>query len=432
MRKRFGFAIFVSLLVFAFAAQAQDDPTPTEQSVSDAVATLLAQTQQAPAQINLTQTVQVALEQALTATAQAATPAPVDAATLEVVSTTEIDLVAGPARTSVYLAPDGERFVYRAGNSLCLYAQDTTEPQCTELPAPMSALDPDSVRWSPDSRTITFTENFFVMLVDADVWVWDTTADEVSDLTDDGSNHISFGSSDDWHDIDIAPTWLPDGRIVFLRYSRVNDVIAPPEILVIAPDGSGLEKLGEIEMSAGFAVYALDATEDHLFYNYFLPHDVPENGIWTSNLDGSNPEQIAQTEQQSTPSSVSESPDGRYALITTQYPGFGDYRPEVSIAQVLDLESGEILLIDPERYVVSGGWSPDGSAFVYLVNDPSKVEESGLYITHTAGEAGRLLVAGRFLQGTAFQRQPLMWGANNTILLARAPGSGIVIVKLGS
>lgn len=427
---------FASVLCFVlsivFIAQAQDEPAPT-QSVADAVSTLLAQTQQAPTQIMMTQAVQEALNQALTATAQAATPAPVDADTMEVVSTTEFELIAGPGNRAAFLAPNGERFVYlNRDRQMCLYLRDADTPErCVDYAEPISRIDMESIVWSPDSRYVTFTENFFIYLVDADIWVWDTTTDVLQNLTDDGDNRIEMGE-DTWKSIDVAPTWLKDGRILFLRYSRVNDENLPPEIFVIAPDGSGLEQLGSIEEASGFAAYSLDVQADQLFFNFFQTGRDPENGLWTSAMDGSGARQIYADEGEYVPYSVTISPeDGRHVLINTPN-RMGQPEPEISMMRLVEVESGEALLIDPDRYVSAAGWSPDGSALAYLVTDRRNEEESGLYITGTPGEAGRLILQGLFNAPTPRLAQPLTWGANNIILISRSPEEGVLLVELGS
>lgn len=434
MSKRYAFiALCLVLLGLTLVVQAQDEPEPT-QSVADAVSTLLAQTRQAPTQIDMTQAVQEALEQALSATPQAATPVPIDPATAEVISTTDFDLRAGPGNTSTYLAPDGKRFVHRDGESLCLYVQDASEPNCAQLPEPLDgSIYPESLVWSPDSRYVTFTENFLVYLVDPDIWLWDTTTDTVTDLTDDGPNRLDF-DDDSWERIDLAPTWLPDGRILFLRYSRIDDETPPAEIYAVQPDGSNQEKLGELDTSGTFAAYAMVATEEHLFYNYYVNGDAPENGLWMSNRDGSNPKQIYASEVPDIPWSLSTSADGRYLLMNMPFPNDLDFSPERSAARLLNVESGKEVLIDPDHFVAGAGWSPDGTALIYIVNDRRATTETdnGLYITGTPSEGGRRILEGEWLPTTTRQQQPLTWGANHSILLAHQGGESITLVELGS
>ena len=46
----------------------------------------------------------------------------------------------------------------------------------------------ESIRWSPDSRYLAFTENFFRRFTEPDIWVLDTTTWNVTDITDDGGS----------------------------------------------------------------------------------------------------------------------------------------------------------------------------------------------------------------------------------------------------
>ena len=427
-------ALSLALFSFVLAAQAQDAPQPT-QSVADAVSTLLAQTQQAPTQVYLTQTVQAALEAALTATAQAATPVPLDAASAEVVNTSEFELVAGFGNNAVYLAPNGTRLIHGDGRRFCLYQQGSTDPRCVDLPSGVF-IDLESIRWSPDSRYIVFNENFLIRLIDADIWVWDTTTDEVSNLTDDGENRIRI-EEDNWSSIDLAPNWLPDGRIIFLRYSRVSGEIVPPEILALDRQGGEPERWGTLENSGTFAVTALEATEDRLFYNYFAGNREGENGVWMSSLDGSEAKQIIQSGEDFPPYNIDVSPDGRYALINLAYSRRGNEReltPEASPVRLIDLQQRSQQLIDPNQFVSGAGWSPDGTALAYLVNNwvMEDASTNGLYITATPGEVGRQVLEGSFIVPTPLQNQSLMWGANHYLLLSNAPEEGITLVELGS
>ncbi len=432
------FAIVLTLLMSAITliAHAQDEQPTTDPTIAAAVSTLIAQTQQAPAQINATQTIQSALEHALTATAQAptqlatspTTSPPIDIDALRVASTTELDLLAGPGNTAAYLAPDGEHFAYLEGNSLCLY-EGETEQRCVDLES-IHRIDAETIRWSLDSRYLVFTEDFFRLFVDSDIWLWDTTTDALQDLTDDGDNHLSL-SDNNWKNIDVVPRWLPDGRILFLRYNRLQGTVQPPLIYTIQPDGSGLEKLGEIADSEAFAVFAIDVTATQLLQISFLSNDSPRRGVWVSDLDGSNPEHVALADPQFPTAAIEHSPNPRYALVNSPNRGFPN--PDdanASIIRVIDLENAAFVLIDPNRYVAGAGWSPDGSALAYIVNNQRSNDQNGLYITSAPGTPGRLLFAGNFNQPTSTLRQTLTWAANNTILLSRSPQSGIVLVKI--
>lgn len=433
---RIAMCTFVFGLVFTAGALAQDDATPTP-SVDDAVSALLAQTQQAPTQIYMTQTVQAALEQALTATAQAATLVPlgsVDVSTINVVSTTEIDLVAGPGNSSAQLAPDGEQFVYAAANNLCLY-EKTTEIRCVDTEVYELRIDPETIRWSPDSRYVAFTEDFFRYFHEPDIWLWDTTTDTLRNLTDDGTIRLTFAGFEG--NIDLLPTWLPDGTLMFLRYPNRagSDMVMPPEIYTIALDGGSLTQVGTLDVSDNWAVYSMTALGDRLLYVYSAANaDNPNNGIWVSNIDGSNAQQLVAPGERTHIRTASALPGSDHILFYDAAGTIGTSNdPDRSWMQLASTETGKVSLIDPDQFVVNAGWSPDGSLLAYVVRDALNEENNGLYITDNPQNPGRMILAGTFIAPTPRQEIPLVWGANNTLLLSQQErGFNLVLVELSS
>ncbi len=424
-----------------FTVQAQDTQPTEDPVVAEAVATLIAQTQQAQTQISMTQTIQAALESALTATAQAPTAAPgattvvptIDVEALEVANVTELELRAGPGNTGAFLAPDGEKFVHAAGNELCLY-EGTQEVRCVDLEAQeMRALDSESFRWSPDSRYVVFHEDFFRRFNDPDIWVWDTTTETLSNLTEDNTDRISI-SAEVWDNVDVAPTWTAEGNLIFARYRRDANVeeVIPPDIYQIAPDGSNLTLLGSFEGEDRFSVYSTGMRGSQLLYVYYGPSNAPNNGVWLSNTDGSEAERVAQLDEdaRSFIIGVTPSPDGRYLLILTPNITFvSGESPEGSVMRLVEVESGRVMLIDPTHYVSAAGWSPSGSALVYSVFDLENEENNGLYVTETPGKAGRMLLEGAYFSPTPGQTHALIWGANNT-LLAAARNFDVTLIEL--
>ncbi len=441
MAKR-AFFIGISLVMLAVTlmAQAQDATPDSQATVNAAVSTLIAQTQQAP-QMLMTQTIQAALEQALTATAQPmattstaeATEQVFDAASLSITGTTDIDLLAGPAATSAYLAPDGEHFAYLKGRMLCIYQEDQ-QRNCIDLTDTVRRVDSESLRWSPDSRYLVLTEEFFRSLTEPDIWVFDSTSSEIKDITDDGVAKIEFSGSD-WTNIDLVPHWSQDGQIIFLRYSRLDGQIMSPEVHQIAPDGSGETLLGTLTSTNDpFAIYNFDVGHDKLVYAYASQSGSDSDGLWMSDFDGKNARQLTQVvNRESLTSGVSLSPDGRYVLVTNAAAGLrGNLTPETSRLYVVDSSSGQRILIDPDRFVSGAGWSPSGSALVYITHDIKSSDSDAVFLTNTPGVAGEQLTSlqGTFNIATPLLQQTLGWGANNTILLSHSPGTGIVLVHL--
>ncbi len=139
---------------------------------------------------------------------------------------------------------------------------------------------------------------------------------------------------------------------------------------------------------------------------------------------------IAHADRDHPQSGVEVSPDGRYALVMTPMTASTDRTPENSLLRLVDMENHTTTLIDPDHFVAGAGWSPGGSALVYLVNEGANAAPNGLYVAATPGQAGRLLLAGDYNQPNLARWQTLIWGANNTVLLSRSPQIGIVLVRL--
>src|SRR5664279_262881 len=101
--------------------------------------------------------------------------------------------------------------------------------------------------------------------------------------------------------------------------------------------------------------------------------------------------------------------------------------------RLVDVRLSEPLLIDPNHFVSAAGWSPQGSALVYITHDPLQPDSDAVLLTNTPGGAGQQLstLQGRFNLPTPRLQQTLTWGADNTILLSRSPATGIVLVHLG-
>lgn len=429
-----GLAVILGLGL-VLIVQAQDAEPITQPTVDAAVSTLLAQTQQAPAHLSATQTVQAALAAALTATAQAPTTAPpassdgqpaIDPAQVQVAGQSELDLLAGPGQTGAYLAPDGVHVAHLERRQLCIYAGAQQE-RCIQF-GDMPLIDAETIRWSPDSRYLALTEEFFRTFNDPDIWVIDTSDGSFRDLTADTIGRIDIGA-DTWkQNIDVLPQWLSDNRILFLRYNRLQGSVRSPAVFTIAPDGSDLQQLGVLQVSDPFAVYSLELQGDRLIYGYLASAATPNDGVWISDLDGGNTRQLIHTERDHQPVSVDLSPDGRYVLVGVPGMTFTN-QPEDSLVFLVDVEQGAAQLIDPERYVMSAGWAPTGATLIYSVYDPIRTELSGVFVG-TPGGSGRVLLSGRYLAATPNLRQGITWTANNVVLLSRSPDSGIVLVQL--
>lgn len=358
---------------------------------------------------------------------------------LTVVATFDIDLLAGPINTAAYLAPDGERFAYHRDNEICIYTIQGEIERCTALDDQIRHIDLETVRWSPDSRYLAFTNEFFRTFNDPDLWIIDTQTGELLNLTDDqfdGSAVFSDGNPL----IDVLPVWSADGsRLLFARYTPNGDSFNAADLFTIAPDGSDLQQVGTLANTEGLTMSALDWSPDgsQVVYNLWQnDEDKSEKGVWISDLDGSNARQLAQMDTQSLPTTLTFSPDGQYVLtfaVGILGAETTTYEPEFSPTRVLAVADGTEQLPGADAWAGDAGWGPAGHALAYVyANRYQDEENSGLYLAAGPGEPGRLVLQGIFAPPTPRWYAPLVWTANNTLLLSRSPEPGIVVIQLGA
>jgi hypothetical protein len=104
--------------------------------------------------------------------------------------------------------------------------------------------------------------------------------------------------------------------------------------------------------------------------------------------------------------------------------------PSSSPFTILSIDGGQPQAIDVGRYVLSAGWSPDGSALAYIVYSGPDADDNGLYITNEPGTPGELILAGDFHAPTSPGLQPLMWSADDTLLISQRETFTALIVEL--
>jgi dipeptidyl aminopeptidase/acylaminoacyl peptidase len=453
----------------------QTDPTAQQATVEAAVEMLYTQTAEAQTGVAMTQTVAAAFSAAQTATVAAVPVPPINADTLVADQIIEMPLLAGPGRTSAYLAPDGDRVAYFYGEVMCVFEidpvagylllalgeggefEDALEAlvemtdelvkfDCVPLDGAVRGVDQETIRWSPDGRYLVMAESFFKFLRDSDIWVLDTETMALVDITYDGEAKydITVPASQSAR-IDVVPRWLPDGRIVFLRYSGEGEEYDPPYVYTVQPDGSDLQQVGQLETPQAFAVSALAVSaEGKLAYNLWTGIDEFEDlsGIWINDLDGGNARQVWHNAEvpNIVPTALDWSPDGQYIAFSLRPDFSGTYQPETSLWRAVRVSDGQEVFFSSEHFVYSAGWAPDGSAVIYTTGSVLDRESEGLYVAAEPGAPGRLLVpahpdTGKYptaLMGTtSLGGQLLPWTARtNDVMVGRGGAPGVLIIRL--
>lgn len=447
----------------------QADATAQAATVQAAVERLFTQTADAQANIGLTQTVEASFNAALTGTAHynatveaafntaltatalsqaTSTPTPYPAADLKVISVLEFDLIAGPLNSGAYLSPDGTQFAYSdRGGALCIYNVLGMQQRCSSLTdiESLRDFDPDTVYWSPDGQWLTFTTRSLVTFRDSDLWVMNVGTGEITNLTDDGTDELGLiRPSPIPADIDLSPRWLPDGRVIFLRYNHANDVTTAPNLFAVSPEGGRAERIDVLPHgNRPLVVSKIAPSTDGTKVIYPVDRMDAENaGIWISNLDGDNahriwslaPDDLSDELKGLIPYDGEISPDGQYALVVAINNSFSaGFEPDSSPVRFTELGSAapDVQRIDENHYVTYAGWAPNGSALAYVVTDSRDAESAGLYLTTTPGEPGHMVLQGNFFVPTSQTRQQIIWGVNNTILLSRREDQKLIAITLG-
>lgn len=436
---------------------AQPDPTAEQATLDAIVQGYFDQTASAAPQLEQTQTLQAAFDAAQTATAsfnatvQAAFDTAATATQLSIATPTptpvpnrvlaarDLDLVAGMAGRNIYLAPNGERFAHVTLVEICIYTMRGALERCIEIPDSVRSIDLERFRWSADSRYLAFTEDFIIRIDEPDIWVLDSETGNLTNLTDDQVSRSSLLTAENADsNLDFAPVWMQDGRVAFLRYNRGEDSTTAA-LYAVQADGNGLEMLLALPIERGFPVYAFDISQDGrwLAYNWQDPSDdaTGRGGVWLTDLETGEARQLfAAPSNIESPQMVSISPDGRYVMwLDPRYALMpDDPTPQESPVRAISVAGGEPILMSEEQWVFTAWWSPDGSALAYLVRDSANPSVSGLYVASAPGDEGTLVLDGLYLPPQGRISVPVTWGANNVIILSRAPEQGIVVVELGN
>lgn len=436
--------IAVSLSTAPALIAQSPNPTDEQATLNAAVQTLIAATAQAHTPTpDYTATVASMLEMALTATATASPPTPFpafDPAAIQITETVEYDLFAGPARSGAFLSPDGERFLYAGmGDELCVYETFGGLIDCTPLDD--IRYDPSSFAWSPDGRYIVFVDNTpIVTLQDSDIWLFDTEQGTVTNLTDDGVQIgvlraiVNGNNLEDAAPADIQARFSPDSAFVyFVRYEAQDQTIASSlyRIPVSGGEAERVSVLTEDAREQGY-VTLMDISPDGQMFVF----DVSTRDQTTLNLyslAGNETRELyaLDMEAERMAETLEFSPAGDAVLWHDALLGYSESRDLIH-AHITTLE-GDTFSASSDPGTIIAGWSPDGSAITYIVQDARERERTGLYVGRP-GEVGHLIASPTEDSPLIFAPilpPRLEWRPNGALLYTQAGGSPLYAVRLG-
>jgi WD40 repeat protein len=341
-------------------------------------------------------------------------PYPVEGLKVESTETLDVPYI------GAVLSPDGERFVLIGEDSLCVYTVENTADelapqQCTTIEY---AISPQSVRWSPDSTQIAYTESFRPDFIEQDIWVLNAETGEARNLTDDGAAGEVTMSNMANVNYDAFPTWSADGQLYFVRFVQgIGDVytIDPNE-----PEGEP-QYVG-ITNTSSFEFSGMIWTPHGLVFSSLRPPYGAEltATVWLMDL-GDEVGELTPLSMAGE-SYVSEvSADGNFVLVLNTSVSAGG-TPSATTTTIVAVDGSMEIPADKDARAQVGMWSPEGAGLLYLTS-------TNLYGIGAPGADSVEIERGNYTSPLHAARAPI-WAANNVILLRDAVEGTLVVVRL--
>lgn len=353
------------------------------------------------------------------------------------VEATPLDLVAGPMGTAALLAPDGSGFAYFRNHELCLYTLSGEKGNCITFNKDVH-IDVETLQWSPDSKKIAFSEDFLITFRDSDIWLYDTETNTVKDLTPNANREKKLISNSDpkvIFTVDLIPQWSSDSlSIYFIRYAFSTTKEARPHFTKINITDGTIEEAGVVESSVAFSSYSFELSPNNSQVAYNTDtRGRGKDGTWFLDLATQETQFAAAPVQGTSPWSYQFSSDGNLLLsigANLKFTGSGVVKPEESPIYTVPVAGGRQQSLNADTYVYAAGWGPEGTELAYTTFDKKNPDKEGLYITSAPGQVGELVLPGRFIAPSPRGLTPILWAANNTLLLSQAPKYKLMVVQL--
>lgn len=312
----------------------------------------------------------------------------------------------------ISLSPDGR---WIAGidmdGSFCVWELATEDSRCdgTSLD-----IDVTSVRWSPDSTAVAFSQGPTFYGYDSDIFVFERKTGILTNLTDDEYEGGTLRPPSDLATlaVDVYPTWSADSRsLTFIRCDFVTTSRFFTTELVSIPRAGGepVQRYAMREpepLTMNWSTFSLK--DGSLLFTVSMIDDAdPANGIWILDPAGEPRQLLAAT------------PDEGIKWVrmirivetatTTLVSGEGvDPVTKESVGFVLDVGTGAVTWVASNPVM---GFSPDGrSTLAWVEEDGSEL----LTITDASGNATEV-TGGQDLSRGGFRGYD--WAENNTILI---------------
>lgn len=344
-----------------------------------------------------------------------------------------VDKIAGPASMSALVAPDGTKYAYINPRDFCIFSLEEEELGCVNIEV-VRGLDVKSVRWSPDSRYLAFTEDFLRRFVDSDIWLVDTEELSLVNLTNDFVDRLEISDAAWGGNQDFSPIWLADGRLAFFRLNRTDGEFTNT-IYTMNVEGVEQEPLSFRASFSGVSNYVLAAASDAMVLAYNTDTNMSD-GISAANIlnfdDETDTFVLPLADKSESPYELQLSYDGSYLLMVGRRSKIVNNvlnsREVMSFVRT-DQVSTETNLLNGEHTVVGAAFAPDSNAIAYITRDEENPETQGLYIASAPGEEGQLVLEGMFISPVNASYL-FYWAEGGIILLSDFEVNELVTVKV--
>lgn len=286
----------------------------------------------------------------------------------------------GSQQGLIVASPDGLQVAVVRADYLCIFRVTTGNRRaCVDLEdSNISAIDPDSVTWSPDSLRVAFSERFIgadEASVESDIWVFDPDAREVFDVTADqlvGPIGPLLGGT---INADTSPAWSPDGSQIFFVRSTWNGQSWTTYLMGMNAEGGGEFQVVRVDQGTagsvptGTLVVPGDGTV--IFTRSRGAATATGNGIWRVSITSDDIDQVLvpPAGSQAVPALAAVSPSGGDLLVLI--PGGVSNGTQVPAFAHVD-EAGQIRLLvrtggdTGSGRAVAATFSPDGQSIIYM------------------------------------------------------------------
>ncbi|HEY7045574.1 MAG TPA: hypothetical protein VH373_00035 [Jatrophihabitantaceae bacterium] len=290
----------------------------------------------------------------------------IDVANAKITGTVTVSPPASMAGT-LLISPDGRRVFGTKGATPCVFDVDGSNDVCAGKEV---SVDVSRAVWSPDGTHVAFTDDFYRMFWDPDIWVLDAATGQVTDLTDDGVAKVDLGHKDPKANYDLLPRWSPDSKSV--RFARQAGDYAGPTIDIdsVPVSGGQVSRLGTlpgrlIEL-AGLS-FAPDAKT--MAWSQGADSGWSKSTVYVGPL-GDPGKALSDQPVQGDQSLLSFSPDGTYLLVDSFAP-YGQFSccPRSS-ARVYRADGSDAQPVTKGAVALYPGWAPSGHALAFSTPIP--------------------------------------------------------------